>query len=346
MAKPTPVDLRDPEACSACHPHLVAEWKESMHARSHHDRDPIYAGIRGIRMKKEGANIAKACAGCHTPGFEAEPNADKAVVGVGCATCHNAKVGARPGQLLGPNDVAVGATKAHETGPAHASIADGTTLCMECHASLESPKGLSMCATGAEHEATPSEDRLSCSSCHMPRVAGAATTDGAKPDHASHAFLGPHRAWYQDDPAFLASAISASATFDGARLVVEVANATGHAFPTGFPGRQAVVTCVGRDRAGAEVWKCEPRPMGKTYVDADGKPTLAPYAESLASDTRIAPGATQTFAFDPPPEVARATVTVSMRLLPPPLAKKLGLVDALEGATKPIDEIDVSRPEG
>ncbi len=339
----TPVDIDDPAACETCHPAITAEWQQSMHARSHHSRDPIYAGIRAIRAKKEGSDITKACAGCHTPGFEDDPDAEAAAVGVGCATCHNQRIDAAPGQLLGPTDVADGATPAHGTGPAHKAIADGTAVCMTCHASLDSPSGVSMCATGAEHATITGSPSQSCASCHMPRIAGAATMHSPKPDHAAHRFLGPHRAWYQDDPAFVASAIEVTATLVDRTLRVEVANVSGHSFPTGFPGRMAIVTCVGRDREGAEIWRCEPRTLGKVYVDADGKRTLAPYAVKLASDTRIVPGGTEAFEVQTPAEVVDVDVLVSMRLLPEPLAAKLALADAPEGAPKLIAKVTASR---
>lgn len=330
----SPVDITDPEACATCHPAIVDEWRGSMHARAHHSRDPIYAGVRALRMSNEGEHIAKACAGCHTPGFEKEPDAPAAAVGVGCATCHNARVDAAPGVLLGPSDVAAGATVAHGTGPAHPALADGTSVCLTCHASLDSPKGLSMCATGAEHAALPGDPKASCASCHMPRVAGAPTVHAGKTDHATHAFLGPHHAWYQGDPTFTASAIEVTATLAGRKLRVAIANVSGHSFPTGFPGRGALIECIGRDAGGADVWRCEPRALTKIYVDAAGAPTLAPFAEKLASDTRLAPGATETFELDTPPSVATVDVVVSLRLIPPPLAAKLALADAPEGTPR------------
>ncbi len=335
-----PVDIRDPAACERCHPTIVAEWTTSMHARAHHSRDPIYAGVRAIRAEKEGDAILKACAGCHTPGFEADPNAAAAAVGVGCATCHNERVDAAPGQLLGPNDVSDGATTAHGTGPAHAALTDGTSVCMTCHASLDSPSGLSMCATGAEHATLAGDDQKSCASCHMPQVDGPATMHAPATEHASHAFLGPHMAWYQNDASFAASAVEVTATLSGRTLAIAVVNKSGHSFPTGFPGRMAIVSCVGRDGDGTEVWKCEPRPLGKKYVDDSGAPTLAPYAAKLASDTRIAPGATLAFEVETPAAVTDVDVMVSLRLVPPPLADKLGLTDAPEG--QPVQLVKVA----
>jgi hypothetical protein len=336
---PAAVNIDDPAACKACHPAIVDEWQESMHARAHHSLDPIYAGVRALRVAKEGPGITTACAGCHTPGFEGDPEAAGARVGVGCATCHNRRVGAAPGQLLGPNDVAAGATHAHGTGPGQVALSDGTSMCMTCHASLQTPSGLSMCATGAEHAASTGDAKQPCASCHMPRSAGPATVGSPRADHATHAFLGPHRLWYQDDDTFMKTSVRVEATLTGRVLSVSVANTTGHAFPTGFPGRLAVISCTGRDATGAAVWQCEPRKLGKVYVDADGKPTLAPFAIKLALDTRIPAGKAEIFEVETPPEVSDVEVSVSLRLVPESLATRLGLAAAPERSARTIARV-------
>jgi hypothetical protein len=328
-----PIDITDPETCVRCHPTIAAEITESMHARAHHSRDPIYAGVRAIRMKKEGAEIAKACARCHTPGFEESPDDPNAVVGVTCVHCHNTVPAAPDGVLLGANDLAAGLTPAHGTGVAAPQLTDGRSVCLSCHAAMQSPKGVAMCTTGSEHAELIGDGDATCTSCHMPRVTGPATVGGTRIDHASHAFRGPHRAWYQDDPSFLASGVDLSATLDDSGLHVTLINGSGHALPTGFPGRQLIIGCRGLDADGAEIWQCPPRVLGKRYVDADGKPVLAPFSVKLESDTRVT-GERATHDFAAPAEVATAEVTLSMRLLPPPLADKIGLADAPEGQPK------------
>ena len=70
-----------------------------------------------------------------------------------------------------------------------------------------------------------------------------------------HAFLGPHHAWYHDDSTFLASSVDLLAELDGQTATVTLVNQTGHAFPSGFPGRMAVVMVKGLDAQGTAVWK-------------------------------------------------------------------------------------------
>jgi hypothetical protein len=335
------LDGLDASSCAGCHASIVSEFDLSMHARSHHDRDPIYAGVRRMRMAREGNEVARACERCHTPALQGPSAAKAAGLGVVCGVCHQSLVGAPAGVFLGAHDLAPGLSPMHGTGKASPRIADGSSLCLVCHASLESPKGLPMCTTGIEHQGTSKE--ASCVSCHMPAREGAPTLGSTRTEHASHAFLGPHNAWLTDDSSFLASAIELTASFDEDALDVRIANRSGHDFPTGFPGRVVTLRCEGRDAKDQVIWSCDEHAMGKVYVDAEGKPTLAPWAERIESDTRIPAASEKLHRMQPPREVVRVEITVEMRLVPASLAHKLGLADAAEGQARVITTVSASR---
>jgi hypothetical protein len=337
----TAVDVDSPADCEPCHSVLVQEYADSMHARSHYERDPIFAGVRSLRMKKEGPQIAEACDRCHTP--RQKTAAPEQMAGVTCAACHTTHAGADPDTLLGPNDVAPNVTPAHGTGPAAPVFADGMSLCLICHAALSSPKGVVMCTTGPEHAASPNQK--SCVECHMPTTDGAGTEDVARTSHASHAFVGPHRAWYQDDPGLLASAVTLEGELTATSLTVSVTNQTDHSLPTGFPGRMAIITCTGQDATGQDIWSCDKKVLGKVYVNAEGEKTLAPFATELKSDTRLEAKGHRTFTFTPPEGVRTVDVQVIMRLLPPPLAKKIGLEGQIESEPRLIAEAQLNRKQ-
>lgn len=360
-----PIDIDDPETCRECHEAIVVEWSQSMHARAHHSRDPIYAGVRRIREQREGAAILSMCAQCHTPRSVDDPNSSVAKVGVGCAACHNAtslhtatdKKGAAALELaggtllLGPNDLPADASDAHDTGAAPAHMKDGSSLCLTCHGELKSPAGIPICTTGPELSGAP-DARKSCTSCHMPTVPGPSGIANDRLRHASHTFVGPHRAWYQHDKSFLAGSVDLDGTLQGGTLTLTIANRAGHAMPTGFPGRMAILRVSGRDATGAEVWsnwtddpmKQDPQAVfNKVYVDDQGQPTLAPYAAALKRDNRLTPSETRTLQYAVPETVQSATVTLSMRLLPPPLADKLGLVGTPEAEPEPITTLQIAR---
>ncbi len=347
------MNVDDPATCAACHHAVFNEWEESMHARAHHKHDPIYAGVRQLRMKKEGAAVAEACAGCHTPNWGGE-DGKTARSGVACSACHNvarvhpdragaaALVRAAPGLLFGPHDTDPDATVAHGSGPSAAHLTDGKTICLACHAAMHSKSGVPICTTGPERDAAPPSDET-CVSCHMPVVEGKSGAHSPRKTHRSHRFVGPHRAWYQDDLAPLQKAVGLNGQLTAEGVALTLANKTGHGFPTGFPGRQALLKAEGLDSAGARIWQSKPIVLGKRYEDADGKPTLAPWSVRLASDTRLKPGEVRSITFQPPEAVVRVKVSLIMRLLPPPLAAKLKLVGSLEAMPRVITTITLSR---
>lgn len=345
----TGLDLDDPAQCAACHGQVVREWTESMHSQAHHSRDPIYAKMRALRSKLQGAQITDGCANCHTPRRDLGERAE--VAGVSCASCHNVDAvnpdarGAKAlkrapaGVLRGPHDLTGVAGAPHGVGAAPAHMTDGATLCLACHGEHTNSEGVPVCTTGVELASAPKgalkPERSTCVACHMPRVAGPSGVVSARKDHASHAFLGPHRAWLQDDPSVLQDAVELSAAWqpDGG-LALTVRNKAGHSFPSGFPGRVALIQAVGFDAKGAEVWRAwredplKEQPalvFNKVYTDAEGKPTLPPMSVALKRDSRLKPGEARDIGLTPPKSAVTVKATLLYRLIPPPMAQKLGL---------------------
>lgn len=341
------IDIDDPKSCAGCHAPIVAEWEESMHARAHHDNDPIYGAMRALRMEKQGAAVADKCAQCHTPRAVADGDQPEGRVGVSCATCHNvaevhldgkkkgaaALAWAEDGMLRGPHDI-TSSTAPHGTGLAAPHLTDGQSVCLACHAATKTPAGLDACTTGPEHEAHSGEE--SCTDCHMPPAEGASGPFSTRDSHASHRFLGPHRAWLQDDPSILAAAVDLGVAFDGGAVVVSLANKAGHAFPSGFPGRTATVSVVGKDAAGAVAWEAPPTTLNKVYLDGEGQPAMPPFADTLAKDTRLAADEQRALRWDVPAEVVSVEAAVRFFLLPPPAARALGLSETQEAEPKTI----------
>ncbi len=351
------LDFDDPTVCAACHGQVVEEWRTSMHSQAHHDNDPIYGSMRTLRMKKQGAEIADKCVQCHNPRDTADPDSAAGKNGVSGATCHAATAvdGTKgPGAkalsfstdtLRGPHDLEAGASPVHGTGEASPLLADGQSICLACHDATQTPAGEAACTTGPEYidfSATAGdapEAAQSCAECHMPRVEGASGVVSTRADHASHAFMGPHHAWTGDDSEFMGTAVDLDVTLAASEATVTLVNRTGHSFPTGFPGRMAVLMVVARDASGEAIWtNISEDPMAdspqsvlnKVYVDADGTPTPAAFAKELERDNRLKPKETRTLTYALPEGVAVVEAKVVFRLLPPKLAEKLGLSETAE----------------
>lgn len=351
----------DPQTCAPCHAAIVSEWGESMHSRAHHDKDPIYAGMRSLRIGKEGDALAEKCSSCHHPRERADAESAVAEAGVSCATCHNlAEVDVQGGKkghaalttgaegvMRGPHDLAADGSPVHGTGPKLAALADGSTLCLACHAEETNKAGVPTCTTGVELR--DGGDPRSCVSCHMPSVAAPNGVASPRDTHLSHAFLGPHRAWLQQDPTLLAGAVGLDARLEGDRVIVRLENKSAHGFPSGFPARMAVVVMRGLGADGQEVWrnvKADPMVdhpdavLNKVYVDDEGKPTLAPYATKLARDNRLRAGETREVSAVVPAGVAKVDVALKYWLVAPVAAKAMGVAELPE--TKPVDAVTTS----
>ncbi len=352
------VDPDDPEACAQCHAQIVAEWKESMHAMAHHERDPIYGAVHAKVTKKLGAEAAKECARCHNPRDQENPSSPAGKLGVSCASCHmldevhvgqgklgaDALVFASTVRMRAGHDMAQNSSPAHATGKAPGFITDRKTVCLACHDVSSNPSGVTTCATGAEFQDRAATDK-GCIDCHMPRIEGPGGEVGSRSEHARHVFLGPHRAWYDDDASFLESAVSLKGSFGDAGLEVTVTNQSGHGFPTGFPSRMALVKAVGKDAQGAVVWQnFDADPMkdspesvfNKVYVDDSGTPTMPVFSVEMKRDNRLKPAEARTLTFEVPETVVSVELKVSMRLVPPPAHEKLGLTGKVEAEPRVI----------
>lgn len=328
------LDLDDPRACAPCHEAVVSEWETSMHAQAHAERDPIYGAMRTLRMKVQGDAVGAQCPVCHDPRAPDDPDSPAGRAGVSCAACHavaglhrdrgpGAKALERGDVLRSARDLPDGASPAHPTGPAAPWLADGTSLCLACHDATTNGSGVAACTTGPEHA---EGQGASCTSCHMPDADGPNGVVSTRPTHRSHRFPGAHAPLHGDET-FLATALDLALDDRSDPMVVTVTNRTGHAFPTGFPGRVAQLVVKGN--AADVTWTSPPdlpgTRWGKVYVDADGKPVAAPFSVALKEDTRLRPGETRTIAIPRPTGVDGFRAEVHLRLLPPPLATTLGL---------------------
>jgi hypothetical protein len=345
-------DIDDPQTCATCHSVVVEEWKASMHANAHHDKDALFGAMRDFRMEREGEELATKCANCHSPRAPDEPDSVIAQTGVSCAGCHNIAAidrgdGSVKGasaityeddcRMRGPHDIESGAGAPHRTGDAAPWITDGTTLCMTCHESATTPHGLPSCTTGFEFAAADSEQ--TCTGCHMPVVDGPSGLVSDRGSHRSHLFVGPNQLWRDGEGAqeFMATSMNVTAAIDGDTLTAKLVNQSTHSFPTGFPGRMALLKVTGFDAGGEAVWSnFGEEPMAedpsavfnKIYVNDEGEPVMPPYGTEIRRDNRFEPNESRELTWELPSEVASAELKLMFRLLPPPAAKALGLEDS------------------
>ncbi|MEW5737402.1 MAG: multiheme c-type cytochrome [Myxococcota bacterium] len=338
------LDADDPATCAPCHTAVVAEWQESLHSRSHHAKDPLYAAMRTLRTTKQGPQIPGKCAVCHNPRDGQDHDSKAAQSGVSCATCHQldgvhlgderkgtgALVKGPVNVFRGPHDIPDGTSPLHGNGPALPALVDGKSLCLACHAEEKNPAGLATCSTGVEHASI--QDNRACAECHMPVVETPSGPVSSRPTHRSHRFLGPHQAQRLGEVGLLAEAVKLSGRFDGAKLVARLENTSGHSFPTGFPARMAVLDLRAFDAKGKELYRnvtTEPMKehpdavLNRAYVDAEGKPALAPFATREVRDSRLKPGEVREVVVEVPAKAVKAELALRFFLAAPPMLKAI-----------------------
>jgi hypothetical protein len=85
------------------------------------------------------------------------------------------------------------------------------------------------------------------------------------------------------------------------------------------------VKVTGLDEAGEIVWRPDPiAAFAKSYVDAEGKPTIAPWAHAVKSDSRLKAGESREVRVAGVPErVTSVRALLAFRTIAPFLAEKL-----------------------
>ena len=243
------------QGCAACHGDIQHHWQGSAHAQG-------WAGD-AYQLAVRDASEPTTCQGCHLPLLaqhplqvvhhsDGDPSSPQHAAnsgwspslqreGVTCASCH-----LREGTILGPR----GSTAAPHPTAASAELSS-PALCAACHQLSWPDSELAWYDTYGEWYRSPyREAGVSCQDCHMPQQAGTVST-GRFAAHASHAMaVDAHRA--VSVLAHIASPeISRGEPFDFALRIQNTGS--GHAFPTGQPGKAYLVRAVVVDAEGEEL---------------------------------------------------------------------------------------------
>ncbi|MEK6665248.1 MAG: multiheme c-type cytochrome [candidate division NC10 bacterium] len=312
-ARFTPVEASLlPESCGTCHPAQLADWKESLHAKS------MGPGVKGqlVEMLAGDTESALGCYACHAPlseqqekiagrkgGFLRNPAFDARLQarGLACPACH-----VRGHQRFGPpkRDGSLASELPRERLP-HNSVTRTPAFlraefCKDCH--QFSPDGFALNGkllenTYAEWKASPfAQAGVQCQDCHMP--------------DRRHLWRGIH------DSEMVRSGVTVGLSTDRERYAVgDTAVATltvtnskvGHYFPT-YVTPRVVVSGELIDRSGRVV-------AGSRQEQIIGREVSLDLTRELF-DTRLAPGESATFRYRQRLPVAGLTLRVAVTVYP------------------------------
>jgi hypothetical protein len=286
--------------CGECHEKMFDEWETSAHADS--ATSPTYKAA--VVEAKD-----PACARCHVPLEDALPRDVISSEGDTCDVCHTMRdpVPTKDGGTftLAIDDMVKYGPRCdlkdhyfHRMGcsPVHTK----GEICGACH--WWEPKGLPVFTEYADWKAGPAAAKP-CQDCHMPGEPALIATGSPKRANVRHHGLFGKAADLRQ------RAVKLQVTAKGTEVTVALANTgAGHPIPAGIPDRRIVVRVTTLDPAGNQV-AVQVRELGRVLVDAAGDPAPFWRAVKVASDTRIAPGATWKQSFSVP---GAATVQVDV----------------------------------
>ena len=268
-----PEGLANPTAqgCAACHSDIVASWSQSAHALA-------WQGERFAQAVRD-ASQPEECQACHLPFAAQHPlrvvhraegaqdapqhaanpdwNPSLHREGVTCAACH-----LREGHVIGP--------RADAAPPHPVAVSEelaSPALCAACHQLSWPDAELAWYDTYGEWYRSPyREAGVRCQDCHMAPRAGLAST-GRFAAHAGHAMaVDPSRA------ISILLELDSPVITRGAPYYLRIrlqSTGTGHAFPTGHPGKTYTVRAV--------------------VVDAQGAPLHEPFEHALVRQVQEEP---------------------------------------------------------
>lgn len=270
--------------CKSCHGHIVRDWSKSWHARSHYEKNEYFHNMIDYISKKSyksKSRIKVTCARCHNPRigikkvdeFEdighafdlknSDSTLEKAVnsevlkEGINCIVCHKiasiksssdkTKRGndiltwLQPGMIGGPFDDAK--SSFHKT-KQQTFFNNPDKLCLVCHENIINASGLMIARTGEEFRAAKGAKKK-CVDCHMGvKKEGFAAlvknSEGIKKSRMvrRHRFIGAH------SNKMLREALDISLKADKKSINVTIKNPNPHNVPTGFGGREVIVTLL------------------------------------------------------------------------------------------------------
>ncbi len=357
----------DSSKCMPCHTEITKSWKSSLHAMSHYSKNELYRKMIKHVAKKRIQSFEQVeirCAQCHNPhiasavsesdisdasfGITNEKmreglNQSFMKDGVNCIVCHNIEKihfsddpGKRGKDTIqwGSNDTMIGPfsdakSPYHKTKSADFFKKDPNKLCFVCHYNERSPCRALIGSTGIEYQSSGS--KTTCVECHMGAVKkghavqvnlGDRGTSDKIRELRSHLFAGARNS------DILADAIDLSVIRKGKHIVATLENRTPHNVPTGFGGRQLIVTMKALDASGGLI-QTQKKILEARYIGKNGHETVPHLAKKILSDTRLKPNERRSMTFEVPTGAYEVIIDVSYRLISEKWIEKLKIQDEM-----------------
>ena len=310
------------ENCKSCHLHIVNEWKESWHSKSHYLNDEYFRATTEYvaRKTRKSLNSVKVkCATCHNPRIsvtstdmdyeikvamkldknsEVNRATESSAIseGINCVVCHNIdKVhDNKDSTNRGINRVSwtksgimVGPFKDsnspyHKTQYRDFMNKKSNQLCFVCHANDKSVKGLVFTNMQSEYK----RDKRGCVDCHMgPKKSGVAATLKNNHGKAKKRKIRAHSFSGAHTPTMCKDALNLSMWQKKSDIVIVIKNPQPHNIPSGFGSRELIVD-ISYKKSDKEIEK-KSISLTRHFTRRKGKATVPHLAKKASKDMSI-----------------------------------------------------------
>lgn len=350
--------------CQACHNHLVKDWKDSWHAKSHYKNDEYFkASVDYVSRKThKSLNAIKVeCATCHNPrisvtstdinyeidavlGLDKGSKVNRAVndntisEGINCVVCHNidqihddmdvSKRGINRVSWLKSGVMSGPFDDAfspyHKTEHREFMDKNPNQLCFVCHANDHTESGAVFINMQDEYKG--SEEK--CVSCHMGEkkdlYASTLRMDHGKPKKRQ---IREHGFGGAHTKEMWKDALHVSAKVEGDDLIITLKNDLPHNLPSGFGSREIVIDVKYNNLKGKVSENSVS--LTKHYLSKYKKPTIAHMAEQASTDNSVPAKGEKTVSVKLDKNATSAVVMVSYRLINDEVREMLDLKEPI-----------------
>ncbi len=352
------------QKCKACHIHLVNEWEESWHHKSHYKNDEYFrATIDYISRKtrKSLNSIKIQCAKCHNPRIsvtstdmsyeidtlmhlQTDPRVDEAVngenisEGINCVVCHNIdKIHQDKNESVRGMDrvswIASGTmvgpfddafSPYHKTQKRDFMDTKPNTLCFVCHANDRSVSGFVFTNMQEEY----GENTQKCVECHMgPRREYVAATLKLDNGKAKKREIRTHKFQGGHVESFVFGALTLTLKEEADGIALTLFNPNPHDIPSGFGSRELLIEVY--YKKGTRVIEKQILSLTRYFTRKGERPSVAHLAIKASKDTSVPAKGEKVIKVAKIPKATNMEVKVYYRLVNDEVRSLLKLKDPI-----------------
>lgn len=357
--------FKDSGKCKACHSHIVKQWEESWHAKSHYENDEYFQKTIDYVARKNNRkslnSVKIECAACHNPRISVTSTSseyeaiaalkldkDSAATqalksdgiseGINCVVCHNID---QIHDTLPDSKRGIHRVSWMKSGIMSGPYADAKSPYHKVEQrDFMDTNPNQLCFVCHANDTSEEGHRFTnmqaefkgggkqCVDCHMgPRKEGVAATLRDAKGQQHKRLIRSHGFIGAHTDEMWQGALNVDVRKGARTLDVTLSNPQPHALPSGFGSREILIEA--QYMSGGKVVKTEALSLTSKFLSKRGKPTIPHLAEKTVSSIAIPAFGSKTFALPLVAASDGATIVVSYRLVNDEVRELLDLKDPI-----------------